>query len=127
MTDVRRLADAEPRFGDWGPGYLTRSPDLATGVVVLRPGDEFANHLHHEHTETFVVLEGTATLWLDRAERLDLRPGDLIPVPAGVEHHLSADGPDVFRALFLKTPWVDGDKQDVAWTPRSHPDAKEQR
>jgi quercetin dioxygenase-like cupin family protein len=117
MSRPARLDDADLRFGEWGPGYLTTAPDLAVGVVVLRPSDEFANHLHERHTESFVVLEGRAELWLDRAERLDLVPGDVISVPAGREHYLRGIGDVPFRAVFLKTPWVDGDKVDADWTP----------
>lgn len=117
MTAVVRLSDAQPRFGDWGPGYLTTEPALATGVVILRPGDEFANHRHEHHTESFLVLEGRAELWIDRAERIELAAGDLISVPAGQEHYLRAVGEQPFRAVFLKTPWVDGDKVDADWTP----------
>jgi quercetin dioxygenase-like cupin family protein len=111
------VADAEPRFGDWGPGYLIQEDDAMFGAVLLRPGDEFDNHLHEHHTETFYVIEGAAELWLDRHERIELASGDLIGCRPGVEHYLRNVGTAPFRALFIKTPGIAGDKVDAPWHP----------
>ena len=121
MTGIERLnlADAELRFGSWGPGYLTRSDAAAFGTVVLRPGDEFGNHLHEHHTESFIVVEGEADIWFDRADPIRLTAGDLVSAPPGVEHYLRNSSGSDFRAVFVKTPWVDGDKIERPWQPVS--------
>jgi quercetin dioxygenase-like cupin family protein len=117
MTEVRNLRDAELRFGDWGPGYLVQGDDAMFGVVTLRPGDAFPNHRHDRHAESFLVLAGVAELWMDRAERLELREGDLVTAPAGVEHYLRNTGAVPFTAFFAKAPGVPGDKVDLEWQP----------
>ncbi|QRY39508.1 cupin domain-containing protein [Microbacterium hominis] len=119
-AEILRSADAHLRFGDWGPGYLAQSDDAAFGVVVLRPGDEFANHLHEHHTESFVVLEGSAEVWIDRGAAVVLAPGDVLRAAPGEEHYLRNSFDGTFRAVFVKTPWVDGDKLDRPWTPDPH-------
>jgi len=118
-ADLAHSADAELRFGDWGPGYLSQTPAAAFGVVVLRPGDAFANHLHRAHTESFVVLEGRAEVWLDRAAPVTIAAGDVLHARPEQEHYLRNPFDTVFRAVFVKAPWVDGDKVDAPWTPET--------
>lgn len=116
-AEVLSTGGAELRFGDWGPGYLARSDDAAFGVIVLRPGDAFDNHLHEHHTETFIVLEGTAEIWVDRDTPVTISAGDLVRAEPHEEHLLRNRSDRPFRAVFVKTPWVDGDKVDRTWTP----------
>jgi quercetin dioxygenase-like cupin family protein len=113
----QNLADIQPRFGDWGPGYLVPEGDAAFGAVYLRPGDEFGNHYHERHEESFLVLEGRAELWLDRSQLVELAPGDLIRCRPGVEHFLRNTSDEPFRAFFIKAPGVPGDKVDAEWRP----------
>lgn len=120
-AEVLRSADAELRFGDWGPGYMTRDHDAAFGVVVLRPGDEFANHLHEHHTESFIVIEGAAEIWIDRVKRAVVSVGEVLRAEPHEEHFVRNPFGTTFRAVFVKTPWVDGDKVDRAWTPDTSP------
>lgn len=114
---VLSSAEAELRFGDWGPGYLSQSDDAAFGVVVLRPGDEFGNHLHEHHTESFVVLAGRAEIWIDRRLRSVVSAGDVLRAEPSEEHFVRNPFDETFRAVFVKTPWVDGDKVERPWTP----------
>lgn len=118
-ADILRSRDASLRFGDWGPGYLSQTDDAAFGVVVLRPGDEFGNHLHEHHTESFVVLEGRAEFWIDRAQPVIVAAGEVIHADAHEEHFVRNPFDETFRAVFVKTPWVDGDKVDKPWTPEA--------
>jgi quercetin dioxygenase-like cupin family protein len=49
------------------------------------PGQELPVHVHaHEH-EVFDVWQGTGTMYLD-GEVVELKAGDTVFVPAGVEH-----------------------------------------
>lgn len=111
------VADAELRFGDWGPGYLSTGEHAAFGTVVLRPGDAFGNHLHERHTESFIAVEGVAEVWIDRRTRVELRAGQILHAEPGEEHFLRNASDAPFRAVFVKTPWADGDKIERPWTP----------
>lgn len=116
-VQVLNFIEADLRFGDWGPGYLAQTDDAAFGVVVLRPGDHFDNHLHEHHTESFIAIEGKAELWLDRVARVVLSAGGILRAEPGEEHYLRNPFTETFRAVFVKTPWCDGDKIDLPWTP----------
>lgn len=116
-ADVLRTSAAALRFGDWGPAYLSQADGAAFGVVVLRPGDEFGNHLHEHHTESFVVIEGSAEIWIDRDKRAVVTVGDVLHADPNEEHYVRNPFDTTFRAVFVKTPWVDGDKIDAPWTP----------
>lgn len=116
-AEILRTRDADLRFGEWGPGYLAKHDDAAFGVIVLRQGDAFDNHLHERHTESFIVLEGAAEVFLDRGEPVTVAAGDIIRAEPGEEHLLRNPFAETFRAVFVKTPWVDGDKIDRPWAP----------
>jgi len=117
MTEVVNKESIELRFGSWGPGYLLKGKQAAYGIVTLRSGDEFANHYHERHEETFFVLEGRFELWLDRSERLELQTGDLVRCPAGVQHYLRNVTNENASALFVKAPNEEFDKIDLQWSP----------
>lgn len=116
-AEVLRPRDAELRFGEWGPAYLSKTDAAAFGTVVLRPGDAFDNHLHENHTESFVAIEGEAEVWIDRTHRATLAAGEVLHAEPGEEHFLRNVSDRVFRAIFVKTPWVDGDKVERPWQP----------
>ncbi|MGM1030319.1 MAG: cupin domain-containing protein [Actinomycetota bacterium] len=120
MSDIIDARAVELRFGDWGPGYLVEREDAAFGVVVLRPGDDFANHLHEHHTESFFCLEGSVEVWLDRAEPVTLARDQLVQASPKVEHYLRNVGQVDARLLFVKSPGIPGDKVARDWAPNSN-------
>lgn len=59
--------------------------DLSGCLLGFLPGQELPVHVHaHEH-EVFDVLTGCGTMYLDD-EAVELEPGDVVLVPAGVQH-----------------------------------------
>jgi mannose-6-phosphate isomerase-like protein (cupin superfamily) len=79
----RRLVEA-------GGGYETvhESPGLELGVYVL-VAPEPDRQQPHDDDEVYVVLEGGGVLDIE-SERLELREGHAVFVPAGAEHRFSA-------------------------------------
>jgi len=112
-----RLDGVTPRNGDWGPAYVVQGPSSDIGVLVLRPGDEMPNHLHHFCDESFVVLEGTATLWVDAAAAYPLTAGDVYRCAPGELHYFVNDSDQLFRMVFIKSPASPGDTVTVPWHP----------
>jgi len=113
----RTLAEAPYRFGEFGPGYLMRGPKTDVGLVRLRPGDDASNHYHAQLEETFYVLEGTATCWIDCVEAFELGVGDVIRAEPGEMHYFVNNSDQVFKALFIKAPYDPDDGVQVPWTP----------
>ncbi|RYV49777.1 cupin domain-containing protein [Pengzhenrongella frigida] len=113
----RRLGETEFRFGEFGPGYLLRGPRTDLGVVRLRPGDDASNHYHRAIEETFVVIEGSATLWLNGRERFSVTVGDVCQMDPGDQHYFVNESDAVFRAIFIKAPYDPLDGVQVPWVP----------
>lgn len=109
--------DVEPRFGDWGPAYIIQGPTSDIGLLTLRPGDKMTNHIHHFCDESFVVLEGRATLWFDCEEQYSLRPGDVYRAAPGEMHYFINDHDEVFKMIFIKSPASPNDTVNLPWQP----------
>lgn len=64
----------------------TAAHKLGATVDVVAPGKRSCPyHLHHAQEEMFVVLEGSGTLRV-AGERLPLRTGDVVFIPAGPDY-----------------------------------------
>jgi len=61
-----------------------RSPDLSVGTYAIASGAMDAQDPHTED-EVYVVVSGAATLWTPD-QRLEAEVGDVLVVPAGLEH-----------------------------------------
>ncbi|MFW2514053.1 cupin domain-containing protein [Demequina sp. SO4-13] len=111
------MDDAPYRFGEYGPGYIIRGPRTDVGVVRLRPGDDAVNHYHAEIEETFYVIEGEATLWVDGRRSFNVTVGDAYQLEPGEQHYFVNNSDADFRALFIKAPYDPDDGVQVEWTP----------
>jgi mannose-6-phosphate isomerase-like protein (cupin superfamily) len=78
--------DALERLRSTGGGYeiVHESPGLELGVYVL-VAPEPDRQQPHEDDEVYVVLEGTGSLEVE-GERVELREGQAVYVPAGADH-----------------------------------------
>ncbi len=111
------MAAPDYRNGDWGPAYLIQTPSSDMGVLRLGPGDAMPNHLHRHCDESFVVLEGRASLWVDATTRHDMTPDTVFRCVPGEMHYLVNDSDAPFRCVFIKSPASPGDTVTVPWTP----------
>ncbi len=79
-----------PQLASYDEVPLTNVPLFAEEefrgcLLGFLPGQELPMHTHaHEH-EVFDVLQGQGTMYLD-GEAVELKAGDTIFVPAGVQH-----------------------------------------
>ena len=97
-------------FVEWqGTRYKTILPTAATGGAisivdsVSPPESGPPRHVHQDADETFVVLSGDVTFWME-GETVNVGPGGTIFVPRGKEHtfRVSSHGPS--RHLVILTP-----------------------
>lgn len=108
---------ADYRGGDWGPAYLVQGPTSDIGVLRLRPGDEMVNHYHEHCDESFVVIEGTATLWVGCVDAYPLAVGDVYRCSPGEMHYFTNTSDAPFRCVFIKSPASPGDTIPIPWAP----------
>src|SRR5437870_9858363 len=80
------VAAVKERLRTAGGGYeiVHESPGLELGVYVL-VAPEPDRQQPHEDDEVYVVLEGNGRLEVE-GERVDLREGQAVFVPAGADH-----------------------------------------
>src|SRR6184192_163460 len=80
------IQSAAKRLRAAGGGYeiVHESPGLELGVYVL-VAPEPDRQQPHEDDEVYVVLEGSGALEVE-GERVDLREGQAVFVPAGADH-----------------------------------------
>src|SRR5438445_2488908 len=78
------LAEMFGRFQDqWSPKIVGEVNDSHVKLTKLK--GEFVWHHHEREDELFLVVEGRLRMQLRDGNR-DLRPGEFIIVPRGVEH-----------------------------------------
>lgn len=98
-------SEFEFRFGDYGPKYLLKGPNVDIGIVVLKPGQDFQNHYHTTCEEVFYILEGNIDYYINN-QRVSVQPGDLILCAPGDTHYLINQSETNFKALFIKSPHI---------------------
>jgi quercetin dioxygenase-like cupin family protein len=86
-TSVRWLID-EPHDG---------APTYALRMIEVAPGGHTPRHTHPWEHENFVV-SGTGRVSIG-GEWYDLKPGDVVLVPSGVEHTYENNGDESFNFL----------------------------
>jgi mannose-6-phosphate isomerase-like protein (cupin superfamily) len=95
--------DFEYRFGDNGPKYLLKGPNIDCGIVVINPGQEFQNHHHVTCEEVFYVLEGEIDFYVNNV-KVPLQQGDLLQLRPYESHYLINHSQAPFKAMFIKSP-----------------------
>lgn len=108
MTEIKvvKLEDAEiVKFGPdafYQPilGDDEGTTPIRTGIQTSEPGYVAPVH-SHPYLEVLHILEGTAEVWVDgqEADKVTLRKGDTIALPANVPHSFRVVGDEVLRLL----------------------------
>jgi quercetin dioxygenase-like cupin family protein len=90
-------ANAKEQYFEWGSltwyvsGHLGSSKTMTFGRCVIKPGKENPRHLHPNCEEILHLISG-AIVHTYGDERMPMRPGDTITIPAGVPHNACAKG-----------------------------------
>lgn len=69
----------------WTLTFVHHSERSSTGVAGIRAGAGIPPHIHREHDELIVIVEGEASFRLGDQVR-EVGPGDVVSVPAGTVH-----------------------------------------
>jgi len=102
-------SEKEYRGGDHGVKYLFRGPKIDWGVILLLPGQCLGAHYHHEVEETFYVLEGEASFYVDDVKH-PLVAGDAIRLEAPECHDVLNESDQPLKMVFIKCPYLPKDK-----------------
>jgi quercetin dioxygenase-like cupin family protein len=107
----------EYKWKDWGRGYLDKTDTAGVGILRLRDGDVYPDHCHEYQDNAFFVLSGSAILWVDQREAIELRAGDYVRMEPGEYHCFQNRSGGDFVAFFLRSPYVADDTIESGWTP----------
>jgi mannose-6-phosphate isomerase-like protein (cupin superfamily) len=106
---VRRLGGAEGEAITERPGrrvtLLADTEEAGVTESVYGPGERGPDaHVHLEHTDSWLVLEGTLTFELRGGQTFEAGAGTLVVVPPLVVHGFANEGAETARFVNLHTP-----------------------
>lgn len=106
--------DKDYRHGDHGPKYLEKGPRMNFGVIQLLAGEVVPPHVHQIMQESFYILEGTVTMYVDGTEYV-LNPGDYIHLEPGEVHKICNFGDMNVKMTVAAAPFAENDKVTVCF------------
>lgn len=87
------------RFGEFGLVMITVvNREYCKKLIAMLPGQTHPEQYHNKKEETFVILHGSMTLWLD-GEQSEASRGDVITVQRGVKHKFYSQNGVVFEEI----------------------------
>ena len=97
--------------GDYATGIIAKMNDYEFKIVKFK-GD-FVWHSHSDTDEAFIIIEGMMTMNF-RDRKVEVRSGEMIIVPKGVEHKPSSS--EGYKAILIEpegVPNTGGVKSDM--------------
>jgi mannose-6-phosphate isomerase-like protein (cupin superfamily) len=109
LAVVRRLGGGDGEAITDRPGrrltLLADTDELAVTESIYGPGERGPDlHVHHEHTDAWLVLEGVLTLALRDGRSLEAGPGTVVVVPPNVAHGFANVSEETVRFVNLHVP-----------------------
>lgn len=128
-----RSNDVETIQVDWGTLKWMNTPEItgseafSAGVVVLDPGKGHERHTHPDSEEILYILSGEGEQTIAGEEQL-VGPGEMVYIPAGVEHSTMNSSWEPLRFLAIYgPPGPEAEIRDLAeatvFAPGEFPDA----
>lgn len=107
----------EYRYGTHGPKYLTQGPMVDMGVVIIGVGESHPCHKHATQEESFFVLEGECSVYVN-GKKVLIKQGDYLQCDVGESHLFINESDAPFKAVFIKAPHrEEKDSIYIDWKP----------
>jgi len=82
----------------WTPKIIAELNNQYVKLCKLQ--DDFIWHSHENEDELFMVIKGTLLIDFKCQETVEIKEGEIIIIPKGVEHRPRTNGQIVFNLLF---------------------------
>ena len=82
----------------WTPKIIAELNNQYVKLCKLQ--DDFIWHSHENEDELFMVIKGTLLIDFKCQETVEIKEGEIIIIPKGVEHRPRTNGEIVFNLLF---------------------------
>ena len=90
----------------WGVEYFMEvNPEYTVKKIIIKNGEQLPRHYHERKRETFHIVKGAGTLFLDEAVRL-VGPGDIATIEPGVRHTLIPSGGESVEIMESSTTFL---------------------
>lgn len=83
------------------------SEDSLSSTFIIFIKEKVAMHKHEFHSENVIVLEGTATMYLDGIT-YEIKPGDIIFIPKNTWHEVKVSSSIPLKVISIQSPFFDG-------------------
>lgn len=104
--------EREYRFGDSGPKYLMKGPNMNFALVQFQAGQDFKAHYHNIMEEDFYVLEGEVDIIVDGKVN-HLTAGQFIHIEPGEIHYVVNNSNAQIKMVSTLAPYQEIDKVEV--------------
>lgn len=101
--------EKEYRFGDSGPKYLMKGPNLNFALVRFNPGEDFPAHYHEIMEENFYILDGKIDIYVEN-EKISLGKGDFIHIKPNEVHYVKNPYSEPVNMVSVLGPYREVDK-----------------
>lgn len=125
---IRRADEAAASIGVGEVGFLSPDDGASLGQLLLvePPGYRTPVHVHNQTDETFYVLSGELTLFID-GQTVTVKAGDYVFIPRGTPHAQGNRGDQPTRLLLTVAPgdfvgFFRAREEIVKTTPPGHAD-----
>lgn len=96
MQPINVLEKFEAIKEHWHPYIIGELNDNYIKLAKLK--DEFVWHKHDDEDEMFIVYKGTLIMDF-RDKTVEVKPGEILIVPKGIEHRPRSNGEEVLNML----------------------------
>ncbi|MGI6153170.1 MAG: cupin domain-containing protein [Christensenellaceae bacterium] len=83
-------------------GSILDTENFLVGSSYCSPGKEHETHVHPDHDEVILFLNGVGTQTVGDDEVYEVREGDMVYLPAGVPHSIRCDCYQPLRMVIIK-------------------------
>ena len=101
MADIKSI-NIHEKFSKfdktWTPHIIGELNEQYVKLCKLK--DEFVWHSHKHEDELFMVFKGTLFMDFKDQETVEIKEGEIIIIPKGIEHRPRTNGDLVFNLLF---------------------------
>ena len=101
MADIKSI-NIHEKFSKfdktWTPHIIGELNEQYVKLCKLK--DEFVWHSHKHEDELFMVFKGTLFMDFKDQETVEIKEGEIIIIPRGIEHRPRTNGDLVFNLLF---------------------------
>jgi quercetin dioxygenase-like cupin family protein len=95
----------QPTDGEPVRSIITESLETVVVAWYLKPGQEIAAHLHPQGQDTWTILSGSGTYYLDpNGQRQRITVGDIVIAPIHSVHGVLNDGDEPLVFISIVSP-----------------------